>query len=113
MGTKLGQWSKTFQISINLKHCFQLLHLSPWIITDFIIYVNKGDKVNMGFLILMFGASLVAQMVKNLPAMQERPGSGRSGVGNGNPLQYFCMEKSMDRAVLRATVYGVCMSEFF
>ena len=55
-------------------HCFQLLHLSPWIITDFIIYFNKGDKVNMGFLILMFGASLVARMVKNLPAMQERPG---------------------------------------
>ena len=39
-----------------------------------IIYFNKGDKVNMGFLILMFGASLVARMVKNLPAMQERPG---------------------------------------
>ena len=26
------------------------------------------------------------------------PGSGRSpGEGNGNPLQYFCLENSMDR----------------
>ena len=26
------------------------------------------------------------------------PGSGRSpGIGNGNPLQYSCMENSMDR----------------
>ena len=34
------------------------------------------------------GASLVAQMVKNLPAMQV-PGLGRSaGEGIGNPLQY-------------------------
>ena len=43
-------------------------------------------------------AALVAQMVKNLPAMQI-PGSGRSpGEGNGNPLQYSCLENSMDRA---------------
>ena len=25
------------------------------------------------------------------------PGSGRSGEGNGNPLQYSCLENSMDR----------------
>ena len=47
-------------------------------------------------------AFLLAQMVKNLPAMQEIlgliPGSGRSpGEGNGNPLQYSCLENSMDR----------------
>ena len=36
------------------------------------------------------------------------PGSGRSlGRGNGNPLQYFCLENPMDRGVLRASVYGV------
>ena len=33
------------------------------------------------------------------------PGSGRSpGEGNGNPLQYFCLENSMDRGAWRATV---------
>ena len=30
-----------------------------------------------------------------------------SGEGNGNPLQYSCLEKSMDRGAWRATVHGV------
>ena len=38
-------------------------------------------------------------------------GSGRSpGVGNGNPLQYCCLENSMDRGAWWATVYGVAKS---
>ena len=48
---------------------------------------------------------------QNLPAMQETwvliPGPGRSsGVGNGNPLQYPCLENSMDRWARWATVHG-------
>ena len=36
------------------------------------------------------------------------PGSGRSpGEGSSNPLQYFCLEKHMDRGVWWATVHGV------
>ena len=36
------------------------------------------------------------------------PGLGRSpGKGNGNPLQYHCLEKSMDREAWRAAVHGV------
>ena len=39
------------------------------------------------------------------------PRSGRSpGVGNGNPLQYSCLESSMDRGVWLATVQGVAKS---
>ena len=51
-------------------------------------------------------SSPVAQMVKNLAAMQELfPGSGRSpGEGNGYPLQYFCLENPMDRGAWWATV---------
>ena len=46
--------------------------------------------------------SLVAQMVKNLPANAGDigliPGSERSsGEGNGNLLQYSCLENPMDR----------------
>ena len=53
----------------------------------------------------------MARMVKNLPAMQETPGSipglGRSlGEGNGNPIQYSCLENSMDRGTWQATVHG-------
>ena len=55
-------------------------------------------------------------MVKNLPANARNadfiPGSGRSpGEGNGNPLQYSCLENPMDRGTWRATVHGVAESD--
>ena len=35
------------------------------------------------------------------------PGSGRSpGEGNGNPIQYYCLENSMEKGTWRATVHG-------
>ena len=50
---------------------------------------------------LMLWASPVAQMVDNLPAVRETrvhiSGLGRSpGEGNGNSLQYSCLENPMD-----------------
>ena len=40
------------------------------------------------------------------------PGSGRSpGVGNGNPLQYSCLENSMDREAWQATVHGTAKTQ--
>ena len=40
------------------------------------------------------------------------PGSGRSpGGGNGNPLQYSCLENSMDRGAWLSTVHGVTKSQ--
>ena len=34
-------------------------------------------------------------------------GSGRSaGEGNGNPLQHYCLENSMDRGVWQARAHG-------
>ena len=40
------------------------------------------------------------------------PGSGRSpGEGNGNPLQYSCLENSMDREAWQAIVHGVTKSQ--
>ena len=36
------------------------------------------------------------------------PGSGRyPGVGNGNPLQYSCLENPMDRGAWQAIVDGI------
>ena len=53
---------------------------------------------------------------KNLSAMKEIRGSilgwGRTpGEWNGNPLQYFCLENSMDRETWHATVHGVAKSQ--
>ena len=40
------------------------------------------------------------------------PGMGRSaGGGNGNPLQYSCLENPMDRGAWQATVHGVTKSQ--
>ena len=58
-------------------------------------------------------------VVKNLPAnardvrdMGLIPGSGRSpGEGNGNPLQYSCLENPMDRGARQAIVHGVTKSQ--
>ena len=40
------------------------------------------------------------------------PGSGRSpGEGNGNPLQYSCLENPMDGGAWWATIHGVAKSQ--
>ena len=65
------------------------------------------DSANKGF-------SQVALVVKNPPAsegdvrdMCSIPGLGRSlRGGHGNPLQYSCLENSMDRGAWRATVHS-------
>ena len=65
----------------------------------------------------LFFASLVALLVKDLPAMQETacsaedsvliPGLGGSpGEGSVSPLQYSCLENSVDREAWRAAVHG-------
>ena len=58
-------------------------------------------------------------MVKNSPVHAEDlrdmgsiPGLGRSlGGGQGNPLQYLCLENPIDRGVWWATVLGVAKSQ--
>ena len=54
----------------------------------------------------------VALVLKNLPANAgdpgSIPGSGRSpGEGNGNPLQYSCLENPVDRGAWQAIVHRV------
>ena len=58
-------------------------------------------------------------VVKNLSAntgdardVDLTPGLGRSpGEGNGNPLQYSCLENPMDRGAWQAAVHGVTKSQ--
>ena len=59
------------------------------------------------------------RVVKNLPVFigdvgdkGSLPGSGRfPGVGNGNPLQYSCLENAMHRETWQVTVHGVTESD--
>ena len=41
-----------------------------------------------------------------IPGLERFPGEG-----NGNPRQYSCLENSMDRGILQATVHGVAESD--
>ena len=59
--------------------------------------------------------SLIAHTVKNPPTMQETPvrflGQEDSpGGGNGNPLQYSCLETPIDRGAWWGMVLGVTKS---
>ena len=61
-------------------------------------------------------ASLMALMVKNPPVNAGDPGSSipgsrrYPGEGNGNPLQYSCLENPIDRGAWCTTVHGVAKS---
>ena len=64
---------------------------------------------------MFWGASLVAQMVKNLPAVWDiwvRSLGWRKSPGKryGKLLHYSCLENSADRGVWRATDHGVTES---
>ena len=55
-------------------------------------------------------------VVKNLPAnagdVGSIPGLGRSpGEGNGNPLQFSCLENPMDGGIWQAIVHGIAESD--
>ena len=64
----------------------------------------------------MYLSMLVVLVVKNLPAnvgdtrdVGSIPGLGRyPEEGNGNPIQYSCLENSKDRGDWQATVQGGC-----
>ena len=61
---------------------------------------------------LITGGSLVAQKVKNLPAMQDLIPSPRRSPRerNGYPLQYSCLWNPIDRGAWQATVHGIARS---
>ena len=79
----------------------------------FMIYVSQ--------IIMLYAVNLgfpCGSMVKILPGNAGNaadvgviPGLGRSpGEVNGNPLQYSCLENSMDRGAWQVTVHGVTKS---
>ena len=57
------------------------------------------------------GGSEIKASACNAGDLLSIPGPGRSpGEGNGNPLQYYCLENSMDGGAWWATVHGVANS---
>ena len=60
---------------------------------------------------LIHGSSDSIESACDAGDLGSTPGSGRSpGEGNGNPLQYSCLENSMGREVWQATAHGAAKS---
>jgi len=58
------------------------------------------------------GGSEVKASASNVGDLDSIPGLGRSpGEGNGNPLQYSCLENPKDGGVWWATVHGAAKSQ--
>ena len=73
--------------------------------------IKCGYNVCFSYQIQFKRASLVTQSVKIPPAVGSIPGLGRSPrEGNGNPLQYTCLENLMDRGAWWAAVHGITKS---
>ena len=80
-------------------------------ISEFTHWVGFG--LNPGFAI--YWASLIAQMVENLPAMQETqvPSRGKEDLSEkemATDSSYSCLENSMDRGAWWAIVHGASKS---
>ena len=62
------------------------------------MYLFKNESFALGSCTSGFpGGSVVKNPPDNAEDVGSIPGSGRSpGGGNGNPLQYSCLENSMD-----------------
>ena len=79
------------------------------------LYINELDDImlsekasNRGFP----GGSDDKESACNAGHQGSIPGSGRyPGKGNGTPLEYSCLENSMDRGAWQATVHGVTKSQ--
>ena len=97
---------------------FKILFFSSFLspVVSFTIYFHLIFHLTIGgnlfFSLNIFKASLVAQKIKDQPAMQEAWVQSLVRKiplekGNGNPLQYSCLENPMDRRVWQAAVHGV------
>ena len=81
---------------------------SPW--------GHKESDTTEPLTLSLSGASLVAQTVMNESACNAGDSGSilelriSPGEGNGNPLQYSCLENSIDRGAWWTTVHGVTKS---
>ena len=76
-------------------------------------------KVHLGFSITQNEVSQIVLMIRIHLLMQETQQmwvqslglEDPPGGGNSNPLQYFCLENSMDRGAWQAIVHGIAKSQ--
>ena len=77
-----------------------------------ILYTSKGQgKQNLFIDLLQHLVSAGKESACSVEDLGLIPGLRRSpGEGNGNPLQYSCLEDSMERGAWQTTVHGIARS---
>ena len=85
---------------------------------------HKVEQANSGYHVKVSGKCITLPVKQDFPGGSDAkasvysagdldliPGSGRApGLGNGNPLQYYCLENPIDRGAWKATIHGVAKS---
>ena len=98
-------------VTIHNESLFFARDKSPFGCFDCILFSVLATQTLFDQWLLFPGGSHSKASVCNVGDLGSIPGSGRSpGEGNGNPLQYSCLENSMDRGAWWATVHGVAKS---
>ena len=113
LGVKtLYQRTGTFPILIDVAELYQCTPAFA-VVESISLNPHRHSKTNiltytMGFFPC---GSEIKTSASNVGDPRSIPGSGRSpGEGNGNPLQYSCLENPMDGGAWWATVHGVAKS---
>ena len=124
-----GNWSWTRKGFMLLFHLRIVLHVIHGVISavKWRIAVSSWRQYQFRnrFVISIFLNSALSNTVASFPGSSDGkvsacnagdlgliPGSGRSpGEGNGNPLQYSCLENPVDGGACQATVHGVAESD--
>ena len=89
-------WKRSVFIPIPKKKQWQRMFKLPYNCAHFTGFLDSSDGKASAY---------------NAGDVGSIPGLGRSpGEGNGNPLQYSCLENYMDRGAWQATVHGVSKS---
>ena len=97
---------ETMRLPIFILPSFAKMHR---ILTTFIICINEKTEAHISFISIGSDGKASAYNTGDLGLI---PGLGRSpGEGNGNPLQYSCLENPMDGGSWEATVHGVTESQ--
>ena len=121
-------WDKIFLYHFSRFHIYVLIFAisfsdrSFYMMISMSIHVSPNDPISFFPLILMavymlchghneYNCSEVKASASNAGYPGSIPGSGRSpGEGNGNPLQYSCLENPMDGEAWYTTVHRVAKS---
>ena len=97
--------------SLQQRRALSVIESQAGILEQGIIWAHLKILVHFVHFHGFLGGSNGKEYAGNAGDMGLIPGSGRSpGGGNGNPLQYSCLENSTNRGAWQAAVHGVTKS---